>query len=183
MDRPPSMPATGDAPPPLRPGLPSGRWCRIPALWVAFGVGLLAVGCGGSSDSSVPKAPIDEATQDDTDATGGGSDDRGDVGGTTDDGGGDGGDSAGDDGGEGGGSGDAGEETGGAGSDGGGSGPQDCVEEADCVDACPPASVGCTCHQERCLPTCEDDDDCPTVGGGDVALECREDAGICVPPA
>ncbi len=72
---------------------------------------------------------------------------------------------------------------GGGGGDAGGDqpgGPASCTTDADCLDACPDTSLGCTCHQSPmgliCVPTCTTDDDCP-----DAALVCHVDAGICVP--
>ena len=57
--------------------------------------------------------------------------------------------------------------------------PDECGSYEDCVDICPPASLGCDCHEAtgQCLPTCTDVDDCPDVGGGE--LECTPD-GFCM---
>ncbi|MCB9549849.1 MAG: YHYH protein [Myxococcales bacterium] len=63
-----------------------------------------------------------------------------------------------------------------------GGGPQACEEEADCVDACPTGSQGCTCFQgrmgnPRCAPTCNVAEDCPDVP--DRTFACRNQ--VCVP--
>jgi hypothetical protein len=84
--------------------------------------------------------------------------------------------------------------TGGGGTRGGGNqppgpgnngGPPSCETEADCTDACPPGSIGCTCHTTHqgaqiCIPTCTSDADCP-AGMNENQLICNGN-GICVPP-
>ncbi|MBW2453587.1 MAG: hypothetical protein JRI68_03715 [Deltaproteobacteria bacterium] len=65
-------------------------------------------------------------------------------------------------------------------------GPQPCSAEADCVNACPPGSKACTCHQpphgpKICVPTCAGDGDCPSVPDGP-HLVCITSEGICAPP-
>ncbi|MEZ4312333.1 MAG: YHYH protein [Polyangiaceae bacterium] len=73
---------------------------------------------------------------------------------------------------------------GGAGTGGAGGnmmGPQSCANEADCVDACPPGSKGCTCAPspmgDVCTPTCTTAADCPMPPG--MMLQCMN--GLCVP--
>ena len=58
-----------------------------------------------------------------------------------------------------------------------------CKTDEDCVDACPPTSIGCICHESPrddmvCVPTCNTDDDCPKTPSG--GMICDEDEGICV---
>jgi len=83
------------------------------------------------------------------------------------------------------------DDTGGGGNRGGGDddddgppgGPTPCEDADDCVDACHPAALGCTCHDgpmgQMCVPTCESDTDCDF--GGNMFLVCDEGAGICIP--
>ena len=80
------------------------------------------------------------------------------------------------------GTGGAGAGGGGAGGAGGGmTGPQPCDTEADCAGACPPGSMGCTCHTspmgDICVPTCTTAADCPDLPG--MTLTCNN--GACVP--
>ena len=65
-------------------------------------------------------------------------------------------------------------------------GPPSCVDESDCVDACPDGALGCTCAEtpqgDLCVPTCANDDDCTDLAGGPPGgLTCNEAEGICVP--
>jgi hypothetical protein len=84
-------------------------------------------------------------------------------------------------GGQGGGMGGQGGQGGGMGGQGGGMGPASCNEEADCANACPPGTLGCTCSEtpmgRLCVPTCVENADCPEGPNGQ--LICRE--GICAP--
>jgi hypothetical protein len=69
---------------------------------------------------------------------------------------------------------------GGDGPGGNGGGPPLCESDADCVDACPQAELGCSCIEtpngdSRCIANCESDDDCPGN------LTCNLDGGFCVP--
>ncbi len=61
-------------------------------------------------------------------------------------------------------------------------GPKTCTAEADCVGACPPGSVGCTCGTtpmgKLCIPTCTKNADCPAGMGGQT-LTCQN--GVCAP--
>ncbi len=61
-------------------------------------------------------------------------------------------------------------------------GPSACEEQADCEGACPPETLGCSCTEmpmgSQCLPTCEEDEDCPSPPDGTV-LSCQE--GTCKP--
>jgi hypothetical protein len=61
-------------------------------------------------------------------------------------------------------------------------GPKACIAEADCVGACPPGSVGCTCSTtpmgKLCIPTCTQNADCPAGMGGQT-LTCQN--GVCAP--
>ena len=61
-------------------------------------------------------------------------------------------------------------------------GPKTCTAEADCVGACPPGSVGCTCGTtpmgKNCIPTCVKDADCPAGMMGQT-LTCQ--MGVCAP--
>lgn len=61
-------------------------------------------------------------------------------------------------------------------------GPKVCTAAADCVGACPPGSVGCTCATTpmgmNCVPTCTKDADCPAGMMGQT-LTCK--AGVCSP--
>jgi hypothetical protein len=58
-----------------------------------------------------------------------------------------------------------------------------CESEDDCpISVCPEGSMGCTCQMEIgiCLPTCNEDEDCPQLDGEDgldVAMECVD--GVC----
>lgn len=71
---------------------------------------------------------------------------------------------------------------GGMGGAGGMGGPKSCDQASDCVGACPPGSIGCTCAQSPmgmiCVPTCSKNADCPAgpMGG---QLVCQN--GTCVP--
>ena len=60
-------------------------------------------------------------------------------------------------------------------------GPKSCTAEADCVGACPPGSIGCTCAAtpmgKACIPTCAKDADCPMGMMGQ--LTCQQ--GVCAP--
>jgi hypothetical protein len=60
--------------------------------------------------------------------------------------------------------------------------PPPCETTDDCTDECPPDARGCTCSDtpmgQRCIPTCEQDADCPSPPGH--SLTCDE--GICKPP-
>ncbi|MFN3199256.1 MAG: hypothetical protein ACE366_12715 [Bradymonadia bacterium] len=64
------------------------------------------------------------------------------------------------------------------------SGPTPCEQPADCVDACGPEAMGCTCIEgpngSRCAATCEVDEDCPPGPMGE-ALICNERRGVCRP--
>lgn len=74
---------------------------------------------------------------------------------------------------------------GGDGGNGGGQGgPPSCETDSDCVNACPPGSMDCVCHESRnmgkiCVPACETDADCPMVQNRQ--LTCDEAQGVCVP--
>jgi hypothetical protein len=61
-------------------------------------------------------------------------------------------------------------------------GPKTCTAEADCVGACPPGSIGCTCGTtpmgKLCIPTCTKDADCPAGMMGQT-LTCQQ--GVCAP--
>lgn len=61
-------------------------------------------------------------------------------------------------------------------------GPKTCTAAADCVGACPPGSVGCTCGSTPmgmvCIPTCTTDADCPAGMMGQT-LTCKQ--GVCAP--
>lgn len=60
-------------------------------------------------------------------------------------------------------------------------GPKSCTAAADCVGACPPGSIGCTCGATpmgmNCIPTCTKDTDCPMGMMGQ--LTCQQ--GVCAP--
>ncbi len=64
----------------------------------------------------------------------------------------------------------------------GGTGPRACTTTMDCVGACSPMAMGCTCTTtpmgQRCSPTCTVAADCPPNGAGTV-FECR--SGVCAP--
>ncbi len=77
------------------------------------------------------------------------------------------------------------------GEDGGGppqGGPQTCESQADCdaEGGCPEdAALGCECvqgqnGQQRCIPRCETDEDCPTPGNPNITLTCNNN-GLCRP--
>ena len=61
-------------------------------------------------------------------------------------------------------------------------GPKTCTVAADCVGACPPGSVGCTCASTpmgmNCIPTCAKDADC-SAGMMGQTLTCK--MGVCAP--
>lgn len=82
------------------------------------------------------------------------------------------------------GGGDTGTGGGGTGGGGGGMGPKACTSSADCTDACPPGSKGCTCAQtmmgQACIPSCSVDADCPAGMNGE-AMSCDPNKGICIP--
>ena len=63
-------------------------------------------------------------------------------------------------------------------------GPRACQVEGDCVGACPPGSLGCTCASnpmgtKQCAPTCRTDSDCVVTPMG--AATCQ--MGVCRPGA
>lgn len=70
----------------------------------------------------------------------------------------------------------------GSGGMGGMPGPVMCQTPADCTNACPPGSMGCTCEATPlgmiCVPTCQTNADCPMGPMGQV-LVC--DMGVCAP--
>jgi hypothetical protein len=61
-------------------------------------------------------------------------------------------------------------------------GPKACTMASECVGACPPGSVGCTCGSTpmgmACIPTCTKDADCP-AGMMGMTLTCK--MGVCGP--
>jgi len=63
--------------------------------------------------------------------------------------------------------------------------PPLCKSDADCDASCPPEAKGCACHavpghdQSVCVPTCNQDSDCPAPPGAP-QLRCNE--GVCAPP-
>jgi len=62
--------------------------------------------------------------------------------------------------------------------------PPLCKTQAECANACPPGSKGCTCHalpdgNSVCAPTCSADADCPALPSAP-PLACRD--GVCAPP-
>lgn len=61
-------------------------------------------------------------------------------------------------------------------------GPKTCTADAECVGACPPGSIGCTCGTtpmgKSCIPTCAKDADCPAGMMGET-LTCKQ--GVCGP--
>ncbi|MEP7122203.1 MAG: YHYH protein [Byssovorax sp.] len=61
-------------------------------------------------------------------------------------------------------------------------GPKACTLASECVGACPPGSVGCTCGSTpmgmACIPTCTKDADCPAGMMGQT-LTCKQ--GVCAP--
>jgi hypothetical protein len=68
--------------------------------------------------------------------------------------------------------------------DGGSMGPRSCTAPADCTDACPPGSMGCTCAPDPmgasiCVPTCNSTSDCPTGPTG--AMTCDTTLHLCHP--
>lgn len=63
--------------------------------------------------------------------------------------------------------------------------PPPCESEDECVEHCPPDAMGCACVElpkggNGCIPTCDEDADCPVAPEGLPPLSCHE--GICVPP-
>ena len=63
-----------------------------------------------------------------------------------------------------------------------GPGPKSCTTSADCTNACPPGSVGCTCGNSPqgmiCIPTCTTSADCPASPTGG-QMTCNQ--GSCRP--
>jgi hypothetical protein len=77
----------------------------------------------------------------------------------------------------------------GPGNGGNGAGPADCTSDADCTDACPEGSKDCGCvtlqggpaaGQQKCVPLCDSDADCPAAPMGG-QMTCSPE-GTCVPP-
>jgi len=148
----------------------------VAVVMLALGL-VVTTGCRNSDDTATTKqstADTAEVGGDDTDGgdVRGGSgtgDDGGDSSGSGDDAGGDtSGDGTAGDGGTG-------------GDDGGGSGggPAECEETADCDDLCPPDAPGCACFNNRCLPTCESDDDCRATPDGHETY-CHPEHLVCL---
>ena len=58
-----------------------------------------------------------------------------------------------------------------------------CETDEDCIEACPPGSLDCVCHESPredkvCVPTCNTDDDCPETPSD--SMICDEAEGICI---